>query len=75
MKGKIQRSATRVWEKSFLDQVVTQCKKAGYKTEVTAETIEIGLENPDQLYLVAIDNGIGWLTRYDQALFDASLLN
>jgi hypothetical protein len=76
MKGKIQRSASRVWEKNFLDQVVAQCRSAGYDTEVEAETIKIGLEDTDQTFLIAIKSiGSGWLTRYDQALFDESLLN
>lgn len=72
LSNKIERSTSRIWKKSFLNQVIQECKQAGYDVVTTSETIVIGLEDSGQVFLRAIKGSQGWLTRYDQKLFDES---
>ena len=72
--NKIERSCSRIWKKSYLNQVVKMCREAGYDVVVEAERITIGFEDNGQVFLCALKANGAWLTRYDKALFDESLL-
>jgi hypothetical protein len=70
MHNNIQRSASRIWKKSYLNKVVKECKAAGYDCIIDNDSIRIGLKETNQVFLTAIRGNGGWLTRYDQKLFD-----
>lgn len=70
MHNNIKRSTSRVWKKSFLNNVVKECKVAGYDVILDNESIRIGFKDTDQVFLTALKGPNGWLTRYDQKLFD-----
>jgi hypothetical protein len=68
--NKIERSTSRVWKKKFLNEVIKECKAAGFDIHETPEEIVIGIKETDQIFLRALRGHNGWLTRYDQKLFD-----
>jgi hypothetical protein len=68
----IERSKSRIWKKSYLNRVVKECKAAGFDVISNTDTITIGIIETDQVFLKALRGTAGWLTRYDQKLFDAS---
>lgn len=72
--NKIERSTSRMWKKRELNQIVKQCEAAGYDVVKTDEAIVVGLKDTDQIFLKALKGPGTWLVRYDQALFDESLL-
>lgn len=72
--NKIERSASRIWKKRYLNEVVKMCKEQGYDVVTEPERIVIGCEDTGQVFLRALKGNGAWLTRYDQALFDESLL-
>ena len=66
----IERSTSRVWTKTFINQVAKQCKEAGYDIIKTPTCVTIGLLDTDQVFLRALKGNNGWLTRYDRKLLD-----
>lgn len=65
----IQNSVSRLWKKAVLNQILKNCKNAGYDAIVTSDTITIGLIETDQVFLKALKGHNGWLVRYNKELF------
>lgn len=70
MHNNIKRSTSHIWKKSYLNTVVRECKAVGYDVIQDSDSIRIGLKDTDRVFLTAIRGNGGWLTRYDQKLFD-----
>lgn len=66
----IERSVSRIWKKTFLNNVCKECTAAGFEVIKTSHSIVIGLAETDQIFLKSLKGNGGWLTRYDAKLFD-----
>jgi hypothetical protein len=71
----IERSTSRIWKKRELNKIVKACAEAEYDVVDTGTQIVVGLKDTDQIFLKALKGNGSWLVRYDQGLFDESLVN
>ncbi len=67
--NRILNSVSRVWKKRVLNEILKNCRNAGYDSIVTPTTITIGLKDTDQVFLKALKGQGGWLVRYNKELF------